>query len=262
MPDLSTFLSTILSELDPLKLGLILFTIGVAGIVKGAIGFGFPLVSIPLISTVWDPKHAVLLVSLASLVNNVGIAVQGRGSRQTFRRFLPVLVGMTIGTAGGAFLLASVPSSVLGVIVGCAALIFASIALLKPNLAVPPHLERYLALPMGFLGGVLGGSTGIAGPFVVSYTHALKLSKREFVYFLAVLYLLGAIVQVVTYTQLGLFDALTFAVGLASCLPNFLGVWFGFRIQERIDQQLFRKLVVVVIGVSGASLVLRVILAS
>jgi uncharacterized membrane protein YfcA len=150
-----------------------------------------------------------------------------------------------------------VPSTLLAVVVGCAALAFASIALLKPDLAVPPRLERYLALPMGLLGGLLGGSTGIAGPFVVSYTHALKLSKREFVYFLTLLYLLGAIVQVSTYAQPGLFDTLTVAVGLASCLPNFLGVGLGFRIQDCIDHQVFRKLVVLVIGISGFSLVVR-----
>jgi uncharacterized protein len=173
------------------------------------------------------------------------------------RRILPVLAGMAVGVAGGALLLAIVPSSVLAIVVGSAALIFTSIALLKPDLAVPPRLEQYLALPMGLLGGLLGGSTGIAGPFVVSYTHALKLSKRDFVYCLTLLYLIGAVVQIVSYTQLGLFDSVTFAVGVASCLPNFLGVWIGFRIQDRIDHALFRKIVVLVIGVSGISLILR-----
>lgn len=257
MDELVALIAAPLTALDPLRFGLILLTIFGAGIVKGAIGFGFPLVAIPLISSVWDARHAVLLVSLASLVNNVGVAARGGGSRRTFGRFWPVLVGMAIGTTGGAFLLASVPSSVLAMIVGCAAVVFACLALLKPDLAVPPHLERYLALPMGLCGGLLGGSTGIAGPFVVSYTHALKLSKREFVYFLTLLYLLAAIIQVVTYTQLGLFDALTIGMGLASCLPNFLGVGVGFRIQDRIDHTLFRRLVVLVIGISGISLVVR-----
>lgn len=261
MSDLFAPLSTALAELGPLRLVLILVTIFGAGIVKGAIGFGFPLVSIPLLSTLWEPKHAVLLVSLASLVNNVGVAVRPGGTRATFRRMVPVLVGMLVGTAIGAVLLASVPSHVLAMVVGIAALVFACIAILKPDLAVPPRLERYLALPMGFGGGVLGGSTGIAGPFVVSYTHALKLDKRQFVYALTWLYLVGAIVQVSTYAQLGLFDALTMVMGLLSCLPNFLGVGIGFRIQDRIDHALFRKIVVLVIGVSGISLVARALLS-
>lgn len=257
LSDLLTLFSSVLSALDPLRLVVIMLAIFSAGVVKGAIGFGFPLVSIPLISTVWDAKHAVLLVSLASLVNNIGVAVRGGGSWHSVRRIVPVLIGMAVGVAGGALLLAIVPSTVLAIVVGSAALIFTAVALLKPDLAVPPRLERYLALPMGLLGGLLGGSTGIAGPFVVSYTHALRLSKRDFVYCLTLLYLIGAIVQIVSYTQLGLFDQLTFAVGVASCVPNVLGVWIGFRIQDRIDHALFRKIVVLVIGVSGISLILR-----
>src|SRR3712207_5105570 len=107
MSDLLTYFAADSPEPRPVRPALIPVTIFGAGLVKGAIGFGFPLVSIPLISTIWDPKHAVVLVSLASLVNNVGVAARLEGSRRTFRRFYPVLIGMTIGTAGGALLLAS-----------------------------------------------------------------------------------------------------------------------------------------------------------
>jgi uncharacterized membrane protein YfcA len=257
MDDLAAFVSSPLSALDPLRIALILLVIFGGGGVKGAIGFGFPLVTTPLTSALWDARHAVLLISLASLTNNIGVVARGGGSRRTARRIVLLMAGLTVGTVGGALMLARVPPSVLSVVVGTAALVFAGIALLVPNLAVPPRLERYLALPMGVLGGLLGGATTISGPFIASYTHALKLSKQEFVFFLSLLYLVGATMQVVSYAMLGLFDGPTVAVGLASLIPNLLGVWLGLRIQTRIDQQLFRKLVVVVIGVSGASLVLR-----
>ena len=77
---------------------------------------------------------------------------------------------------------------------------------------VPPHLERYLALPMGLAGGILGGATGISGPAIVSYLFALQLEKREMVYFLCLLYVVAAIVQVASFVQLGLYDATTLAV--------------------------------------------------
>jgi uncharacterized membrane protein YfcA len=115
---------------------------------------------------------------------------------------------------------------------------------------------------MGVLGGLLGGATTISGPFIASYTHALKLSKQEFVFFLSLLYLVGAFLQVVSYAALGLFDAAVVVMGLVSCLPNLLGVWVGLRLQRRIDQALFRRLVVVAIGVSGATLVIRGLLTS
>jgi uncharacterized membrane protein YfcA len=257
LADIAAPFSAALAELDPLRLALILLVIFGGGGVKGAIGFGFPLVTVPLVSTLWDARHAVLLISLASMTNNIGVVARSGGSRQTFRRIVLLMAGLIIGTVGGALMLASVPASALSVVVGCAALVFTSVALLKPDLAVPPHLERYLALPMGVCGGLLGGSTTISGPFIASYTHALKLSKVEFVFFLSLLYLVGASTQVTSYAVLGLFDASVVVVGLASCLPNLLGVWLGLRIQARINQQLFRKLVVLVIGLSGASLVVR-----
>jgi uncharacterized membrane protein YfcA len=257
MTDLASILSDALADLDPLRLTLILLTVLLGAVVKGAIGFGFPLMTAPLLSTIWDARHAVLLISLANLFNNVGVSFRGGGSRKTFRRLVPTLAGLIVGMVIGALLLASLDAVTLALVVGCAAVVFALVALLKPDLAVPPRLERYLAWPMGLAGGVLGGSTGIAGPAIVSYLFALKLSKRELVYFLALLYLVGAFVQVGAFWQLGLFDTTTLVVGLLSCVPNTLGVVVGLRIQDRIDPVLFRRIVVVVIGLTGSSLVLR-----
>lgn len=257
MTDVPRLLSSALADLDPLRFALILVVIAAGGGIKGALGFGFPLIATPLISTLWDARHAVLLVTLASLTNNIGVVARGGGSRKTARRFVLLMAGVIVGTVGGALLLASVPAYALSVVVGCAALSFAAIGLFKPDLAVPPRLERYLALPMGVCGGLLGGATSISGPFLASYTHALKLSKREFILFLSLLYLVGGTVQTVSYTALGLFDAATIVVAIASLVPNLLGVWLGLRMQEKIDQALFRKLVVLVIGISGISLIVR-----
>ncbi len=246
-----------LGELDALRVVLILLTVLGGAVVKGAIGFGFPLVTAPLLAATWDARHAVLLISLANLFNNVGVAARGGGSRKTFRRLLPTFAGLSVGVVIGALLLASLDATTLAVVVGSAAVVFSLVALLKPDLAVPPHLERYLALPMGLAGGILGGATGISGPAIVSYLFALKLDKRELVYFLCLLYLVAATIQVTSFVQLGLYDAATLAVGLLSCIPNALGVAIGLRIQDRIDQALFRRLVVIVIGITGSSLVLR-----
>jgi uncharacterized membrane protein YfcA len=245
------------------RLAAIILVVLGAGVVKGGIGFGFPLVAAPLLSNIWDPRHAVLLLALASLSNNVGIVFgllkQGEGSRRTSLRLAPTLAGLIVGTVGGALLLASLDPNLLGAIVGLAALAFAVVSLLKPSLAVPAHLERYLALPIGLIGGLLGGSTSIAGPAIVSYTHALQLEKREFVLYISLMYLISAVVQVVSYLQLGLFDLPVLMVGAVTFVPNLLGVSLGLRLQDRIDAALFRRLVVILIALSGLSLLARAV---
>jgi uncharacterized membrane protein YfcA len=257
MSDVVAAFSATLTDLGAVRVILILLTVLGGAVVKGATGFGFPLVTAPILSTIWDPRHAVLLISLANLFNNIGVAARGGGSRQTLRRLLPTVAGLIVGVVIGALLLASLDAGTLGVVVGSAAVGFALVALLKPNLAVPPRWERYLGLPMGLAGGVLGGSTGISGPAIVSYLFALRLGKRELVHSLAVLYTVTAVVQVGSFVQLGLYDAPALVIGLLSCIPNTLGVGLGLRLQDRIDPLLFRRLVVVLIGLTGASLVLR-----
>ena len=244
-------------DLDWPRLALVMVVIGAAAVVKGAIGFGFPLVATPVIASVLDARTAVLVLSLASLFGNVGMAIRGGGSWPTFRRLAPMLVGLLVGTVGGALLLASLDAATLGLVVGLAAMAFAFVCTARPSLAVPARLERYLALPMGLAGGLLGGSTSIFAPPIVSYVHALHLGKREFVFFVSMLYSFGGVTQVVSYTRLGLYETPILLLALATCLPNAVGLWIGTRIQDRIDAFLFRRLVLVVIALTGLNLVVR-----
>ena len=244
-------------ELEWLRLALVLLVIGAAAVVKGAIGFGFPLLAAPLIASILDARTSVLVLSLASLFGNVGMAIRGGGSWPTSRRLAPMLVGLLVGTVGGALLLANLDAATLGLVVGLAAMAFAIVGTAKPNLAVPARLERYLALPMGLAGGLLGGSTSIFAPPIVSYVHALHLTKREFVFFVSLLYTFGGITQVASYARLGLYETSILLLALATCLPNAVGLWIGTRLQDRIDPLQFRRLVLVVIALTGLNLVLR-----
>ncbi|MBA2448574.1 MAG: sulfite exporter TauE/SafE family protein [Chloroflexi bacterium] len=239
---------------DLVSLALVLLVIFGAAIVKGAIGFGFPLISVPLIAIILDARSAVIILSVASLVSSAGILFRGGGSRATLRRLAPTLAGLGVGTIGGALLVASIDASRLGLVVGASALIFVATSALKPDLAIPTRLERYLALPMGLLGGLLGGSTSIFSPVVVAYLHTLHLVRREFVFFLTVLFVVGGLVQVTSYARLGLYDARLLLIILLSCIPNLGGVQLGIRLQDRLDPVLFRRLVLAVITLSGLNL--------
>jgi uncharacterized protein len=242
---------------EAVRLTLVLLVIGGAAVVKGAIGFGFPLIGVPLIANILDPRSAVVIVSVAALVGNVGIVLRGGGSRATFRRLTPTIAGLVVGTIGGALLLANVDAALLGAFVGACSLLFTAVSILKPGLAIPARLERYLALPMGLLGGLLGGSTSIFAPAIASYLHALRLNQREFVFFVTLLFMIGGAVQVTSYVQLGLYDARLLLIILASCAPNVLGLLAGIRLQDRIDPGLFRRLVLGVIFLSGLNLLAK-----
>ena len=240
---------------DGVRIALVLVVVLASGIVKGAIGFGAPLVTVPLIANILDARSAVIISSLTALFGNVGMALMGGGSRTTFKRLAPILGGMVVGTVFGALFVASVSPSSLGVFVGACTLTFGLVSSAKPSMSLSPTLERYLSAPMGLFGGMLGGSTSIFSPIIASYLYAMNLHKREFVFFVALLYVVGGLVQVASYARLGLYDAGLLVIILLSCIPNGLGLVLGIRLQGRIDQLVFRRIVVAVILVSGVNLI-------
>ncbi len=246
-----------MSAEEGLRLALVLLAIGAAAVVKGVTGFGFPLVATPLISIVMDARSAVIILSLVSLFGNFGIMLRGGGNQPTFWRLAPMIGGLGVGTIIGAQFVAAVDPVALGILVGACTLTFAFVSLLKPELVVPAGLERYLALPMGLGGGLLGGSTSIFAPLIASYLHALQLAKREFVFFVTLLYSVGGIVQVGSYWNLGLYSRNLLLIIAVALIPNALGLALGVRFQDRVDAALFRRLTLAVIFFSGTSLVIR-----
>ena len=246
-----------MSPEEALRVGLALLAIGGAAVVKGVTGFGFPLTAAPLVSIALDARSAVIILSVVALFGNVGIMLRGGGSRATFRRLAPMLGGLVVGTIVGAHLVASVDPATLGLVVGASTLAFAALSLTRPDLAVPARLERYLGLPMGLGGGLLGGSTSIFAPIIAAYLHALHLGKREFVFFITLLYSVAGLVQVVSYAQLGFYTGYLLLVIAAALVPNAIGLSIGLRIQDRVDPFVFRRVVLVVIFLSGLSLVVK-----
>lgn len=242
---------------EAVRLALVLLSIGGAAIVKGVTGFGFPLVAAPLISIVLDPRSAVLILSLVSIFGNVGIMFRGGGNHPTLRRLAPTIGGLLVGTVIGAQFVASVDPVALGLVVGACTLLFATVSMLRPNLVVPPRLERHLAVPMGLGGGLLGGSTSIFAPLIASYLLSLKLEKREFVFFVTLLYTVGGAVQIASYALLGLYDRAVLLIVLAALIPNALGISLGLRLQAKVDPITFRRLVLGLIFCTGLSLVIK-----
>lgn len=246
-----------MSSDEALRLGLVMLAILAAAVVKGVTGFGFPLIAAPLLSIALDARSAVIILSLVSIFGNVGVMLRGGGNRPTLRRLLPMIGGLVVGTIIGARFVASVDPAALGVVVGACSVLFALVSAAKPDLAVPAHLERYLALPMGLAGGLLGGTTSIFAPIVVSYLHALHLHKREFMFFVTLLYSVAGTAQIASYAQLGLYDRRLLLIILVALIPNTLGLALGFRLQDRIDAALFRRLTLILVFLSGLSLVAK-----
>src|SRR4030095_11325558 len=150
-----------------------------AGLVKGAIGFGFPSLATPLLSLVTDVKTAVVVLILPHIVMD-GIQFLRRGAPlATVRRFGALLVsgaaGVMVGTRVLTMLSPRAAMFILGVFV------VAFVTLSAPSLSpkVPAHWERWLSAPAGFVAGVVGGGTHSPAPPPGPHFPARGLRQRD-----------------------------------------------------------------------------------
>lgn len=241
-----------LSELLILFVGL-----AVAGLAKGLAGMGLPLIATPILAGVFGPRLAVAIVTIPILVSNSLLLIQGFRKRELLRGIVPLFVASIIGTAIGTLLLASLDQRTFAILITLIVVVF--LARGERLLGDDPAAlrARILGPLVCFVGGVLQGTTSIASPIVGSYFNSRRLSAADFVFTLAAIFEVNAIVQVIGYSAQGLFTPEVVALGLLGLVPTLLALAVGIALRGRLDPRRFRQFIVALIVVSVAVLLWR-----
>src|SRR5438876_10134797 len=72
---------------------LVLLVVTFASAVKGALGFGFPLIAVPLSANLIGARTAVVLIAVSVVFSNFLILTRGGGTAAVFGRFARMRVG-------------------------------------------------------------------------------------------------------------------------------------------------------------------------
>ncbi len=239
---------------------LVLLVVVFATAVKTALGFGFPLIAVPLSANLIGARTAVVLIAIPVLFANLLILLRGGGTGAELRQFWSMLAGVIIGTVIGAQFLESLDPRLLSLIVGVTSVAFAVVAYAGGLPLVSRRAQTYAGPAVGLASGVMGGTTGIFAPLIAAYVHSLRLEKRAFVFWLTVAFFVGGLSQAISYYRLGLYAGSVATYSLIACLPVLVGTRLGFWMQDRLPADTFRRLVLALVFVSGVSLVLRQLL--
>jgi len=142
---------------------------------QSATGFGFALVSAPLLFAATEPEQAVgLLILLGLIVNGMTLATEGRRP-QPLARESAVILGFGLpGVFVGVLALRALSSAALQVAVTLG--VFATLAVRalaqRRGAAPAAGAPRWAAPAAGFASGVLTTSTNTSGPPIVLYALA------------------------------------------------------------------------------------------
>ena len=252
-------MDALLTLMTPEILGFALLVALLAGIVKGMVGFAMPMIMISLLGSFVAPDVALAGLILPTLVTN-GMQALRQGWRQAllsikqFRLFMAIgLVAMLVS----AQLVRILPQETLLLMIGVPVVGFCVVQLLGVHLRLSTRGRGWIEGSIGGFAGFIGGFSGVWGPPTVMYLTALNTPKVEQMRVQGVIYGLGAVALFGAHVGSGVMRAETLPFSVAMILPAIVGTWIGFRIQDRIDQQAFRKATLAVLLIAGLNLVRR-----
>lgn len=230
-----------------------------AGFVKGTTGFAMPMIMISGLGSFLSPELALAGLIVPTLVSNLWQAVrQGVGealaSARLHWRYLVVLV---VCIAASAQVVTSLSASVMFLVLGIPVTVFAAMQLVGWRPRIHDGNRRVTELGVGAFAGIIGGISGVWGPPTVLYLTAMDTPKRESVRVQGVVYGVGAVALTLAHMKSGVLTAATIPLSMFLLAPSMLGMVIGFRVQDRLDQEKFRKLTLIVLVVAGLNLVRR-----
>lgn len=214
-----------------------------AGITQGALGFGFPTISTPVLVLVTDVKTAIILNLMPNFVVNLLSVVRGGNWRASLGRYWPVAIYVLFGSFLGARFLIVAPQEPIRLLL--AFVIFAY--LFQQNLARLDWswLTRYPRLSQGafgLTGGFFSGSVNNSLPPLLIYFLLLGVEVTVMTQILNLCFLGGKVVQAATLGAAGEIDLSAAMANVPLTLIALAGMYAGSRLQKRISTQAYNRL--------------------
>ena len=146
-----------------------------AGLIQGLAGFGFSMVSIPVLIMFIEPRLLIPMVIIHSVIINVFLFIKVRKHAE-LGRIWPLIVAAIVGIPIGTWLLLVMDQNIFKLLVGFLIMLL-GIAYLK-DFKIDIKNERRAFLPVGFISGILNGSITLSGPPVVVTLTNQGVRKR------------------------------------------------------------------------------------
>ena len=233
---------------DIFVVSVVVLIIFLSTLVRSIFGFGNALIAMPLLALVIGVKGATPLVALAGLVISLIMLIR-EWRELVWKDTLVLLTSSLAGLPLGLLLLTVLPETVVRTILGLILIGFGIYNLLGVKL---PVLERpILAVPFGFLAGILGGAYNANGPPIVIYGVMRGWKKEAFRASLQGFFFVSSVMIVAGHALSGFWSRQTMTAFFASLPAVILAVFLGEKFAKKITQENFNRMIYAFLALMG-----------
>jgi uncharacterized membrane protein YfcA len=246
--------------------GVVAVVLFLAGVVSGLSGFAFSAVA-ACVLWLLPPLQAVPLIMLLSICNqllSVGTLRKEMVLRGTAERegALTYIAGGLVGVPIGLVALQALPTRTFAGGLGLFLIVYSALVLLKSD-SLRIRLSGWKpAVAVGAAGGIVGGFSAFPGSMPVVYLALRGMSKAE-IRGIAQPYILAlqlVSLSILALTHSAIFNAQFWLLWVLTLPAVLLGSSIGVVLYRRLSEVNFRRAVLILLIVSGVSLVVKTLI--
>ena len=226
----------------------------IGALAAGLAGFAFSAVSGAILLHWVEPTTAVPLLLVCSITTQL-LSITKLWHVMQWRQCVPFLIGGVVGIPVGTTLLEDLNAHAFAGAVGMFLVCYGAYMLLKPRIVIQSG-NRLIDVAIGFAGGITGGSIAFPGAIPTIWCSIRGFAKNDQRGIVQPFILLMQIATLTYFSKLGIIASGITATYLF-CVPAVLGgTWLGLCLFDRVDDVMFRRLVLIFLVISGVFLVL------
>ncbi|MFZ0401618.1 MAG: sulfite exporter TauE/SafE family protein [Pseudolabrys sp.] len=239
--------------MDGIVLTVFLLASFLGGLTSGLAGFAMGLV----VSGIY--LHILTPIQTATLIVGYGFVTQGYGvwalrHAVRWRGAAPFIIGGLMGVPAGTMLLTYIDPAYMRIGVGILLVVYSIYSLARPAIKLA-HEGVAAEVGVGFLNGLLAGLTGLVGIVVVIWCQLRNWPKDVQRAIFQPILLATILTSTVSLSAAGAVTAETMKLYLLGLPCMLAGTWVGLKLYGRLNDAAFRKIILLLLLVSGLSLI-------
>ena len=239
--------------MDGIVLTVFLLASFLGGLTSGLAGFAMGLV----VSGIY--LHILTPIQTATLIVGFGFVTQGYGvwalrHAVRWRSAAPFIIGGLMGVPAGTILLTYIDPAYMRIGVGTLLVVYSIYSLARPAIKLA-HEGVAAEVGVGFFNGLLAGLTGLVGIVVVIWCQLRNWPKDVQRAIFQPVLLATILTSTVSLSAAGAVTAETMKLYLLGLPCMLAGTWVGLKLYGSLNDAAFRKIILLLLLVSGLSLI-------
>lgn len=227
-----------------------------SSLIKGITGFGFALVSFPLLLMWYTPKEIIPVLMICNLIASVMIVLQKKEHKLLDKQSYYLIVTGGIFTIAGVIALSSTNGIWLIRISGILFILLTIYSLVRKNPNDSIMRDRAYLSAGAFI-GFLTGAISVSGPPLALFLNKANVSNRKFREIFAAFSIITAIIAILGYYAAGMMTLQTLEISAIFVPILLIGTIFGKKLNTVIPIEKFQIINIVLTLIASIILVVQ-----